>query len=216
MAKQPEKLPLKSLSNFISPFLINNRPALCSVGEDGRALVYQSSNQKTNYELIEALPVGTGITLDVLSSGVCATMTDDEIRYKAELKKEFEEKMERQRKEDEQRRLRKEKEAADFNASLDIPFQWEPDIKTVMSGLSESSWGNGSNRRTVFHVRVLDTFKDGRFAREKGDFLCGKDTSKHQGYTDPKEGDKNIYKVTCQRCIDAAARFNKQKVVEQQ
>ncbi len=209
MAQQPEKLEIKHLSSFVSQFLMNNRPVCCVVGENGTIIHYKESGRKTDYELVEPRSQGTEITLDVSRYSIGVTLTSDENRYKAELQREREARIERQHQKDEQRRVQKEREAFDFNQSLNLPFQWTPDIKVVLSGLSANSAGDGMNRRTVLHVRVLEQFKDGRFVRELGDFLCGKDNSVHQEFSASNESDKNTRKVTCKQCIKAAERFNK-------
>ncbi|CCO44202.1 putative Predicted protein [Vibrio nigripulchritudo SOn1] len=209
MAQQPVKLEIKQLSSFVSPFLMNNRPVSCVVGENGTTIHYKESGRKTDYELVEPRTQGTEITLDVSRYSIDATLTSDELQYKAELQREREASIERQRQQDEQRRIQKERDAFEFNQSLNIPFRWAPDIKVVLSGLSANSAGNGINRRSVSHIRVLEPYQDGRFVRTRGDFLCGKDNSKYQGYSAPDESKKHTVKVTCKQCIKAAERFNK-------
>lgn len=209
MAQQPAKLEIKYLSSFVSPFLMKNRPVCCIVGENGTTIHYKESGRKTDYELVEPRSQGTEITLDVSRYSIDATLTSDENRYQAELQRERKLRIERQRQEDEQRRIQKEREAFEFNHSLNLPFRWTPDIKVVLSGLSANSAGDGMNRRSVLHVRVLEQFKDGRFVRDTGDFLCGKDNSVYQDFSAPNESDKNTRKVTCKQCIKAAERFNK-------
>ncbi len=209
MAKLPDKLEIKHLSSFVSPFLFNNCPASCVVADDGRSILYKESGKKTDYELVEQQPVGTGITLNVSRYNIDATLTADELSYKAQRQQEQLELAKHQQLEDEQRSKQRKREAAAFNESLNIPFRWTPDIKVVFSGLTANGGGDGMNRRSVYHVRVLESFHDGRFVREKGDFLCGKDKSALQDYTTPDESEKESRKITCKQCIKAAERFNR-------
>lgn len=40
-----------------------------------------------------------------------------------------------------------------------LPFKYDIAIKPVLSGLSENSWGDGTNRRTVEHIILLEDFQ---------------------------------------------------------
>lgn len=66
-----------------------------------------------------------------------------------------------------------------FNAALaqerrleDLPFEWRTDIKEVLSGLSESSMGNGCKTNTVKHLMLVEDYSNGRLVRGVGDYLC--------------------------------------------
>lgn len=89
------------------------------------------------------------------------------------------------------------------HAIENLPFEWEGRIKEVISGLSESSNGDGWKKNTVIHVRLLEDFKRGRFSRNSGDYLCS-----------PKKvsnwGDGGIYTtVTCKTCLQRAVSLAK-------
>ncbi|MEG0868414.1 MAG: hypothetical protein RSG77_15305, partial [Hafnia sp.] len=63
-------------------------------------------------------------------------------------------------------------EAQQFYSAYSLPFSFVVSIKDVLSGLSENSMGNGTNKRTVFHLRVLEDVSWGRTTRKSGDLLC--------------------------------------------
>ncbi|WP_254440441.1 hypothetical protein [Xanthomonas vasicola] len=100
--------------------------------------------------------------------------------------------------------------------ALNLPFRWSPAIKDVLSGLSESSWGDGRNRSTVEHILLLEPLADGRLTRDAGDFLCtarsgsnGKRWSSGAEGSVAVDGDGQPYpaKVTCKTCLKLAARW---------
>lgn len=103
-------------------------------------------------------------------------------------------------------------EARAFNASLSIPVAWATGIKDVLSGLSESSMGNGFKRNTVVHVVLLDDLKAGRLVRQAGDFLCTSNSSANgkRWSGDPRldqlPGQESAHAVTCSQCLRLAKR----------
>lgn len=106
-------------------------------------------------------------------------------------------------------------EAETFNAKIKLPVKWATGIKDVLSGLSEKSYGNGRNRKTVEHIYLLDTLKTGRLIREAGDFLCSVNQNKNgkrwssqiEEYSIDGEGDKHSSKVTCKQCLKIARKW---------
>jgi len=104
------------------------------------------------------------------------------------------------------------KQASAFNQSLNIPVDWHTGYKDVLSGLSENSWGDGTNKATVGHIEFLESLNDGRLKRERGEFLCTKKKGKQwsgDSHLKSIDGDGNCYnaKVTCKTCIKAANRW---------
>lgn len=102
-------------------------------------------------------------------------------------------------------------EAQIANAAIALPVRWEPAIKPVISGLSEASAGNGANRSTVTHIRLIDPLARGRLYRNAGDMLCS--TNGHNGsFADLEAGDMRIdgegntypAKITCKKCLQIA------------
>lgn len=209
MIDAPQALEIKSLSPFIDPFFVNETPSVFTVGDDGVSIYFPSSSRKTNYALVSPQPVNTKVRMEFNRSGVKATLQSEEEAYQHQLQLERDEKRKAEQDKSEQAAQREAQEAAQFNESLNIPFRWCSDIKVVMSGMQENSNGSGFNRRTVQHVRVLEDYTDGRFSRKKGDFLCGTDHSKNQGYTDHAWDSESKSRVTCKQCIKVAKRFVK-------
>lgn len=123
------------------------------------------------------------------------------------------------RREEEERRANDRKyreEARAFNASLNIPVQWVPGIKDVLSGLSANSWGDGRNAATVEHILLQEDLHDGRLQRKEGDFLCtsahgnnGKNWSwqKESVWIDSEQQEVRP-KVTCKACLKIAERWS--------
>jgi hypothetical protein len=63
-------------------------------------------------------------------------------------------------------------QAQERNARLYLPVRWTSGFKSVISGLTENSSGNGINRRTVIHVLLLEDIRDGRWSEMKGIFFA--------------------------------------------
>ncbi|WP_182039553.1 hypothetical protein [Vibrio alginolyticus] len=209
MKNIPQPLEIKSLSPFVDPFFVNETPNVFVVGDDCVSIYFPSGKSKTNYALVSPLPANTKVRMEFSRAGVKATLQSEVEAYQHQLQFERDEKRKAEQDKLEQAVLRAAQEAAEFNESLNIPFRWCSDIKVVMSGMQENSNGSGFNRRTVQHVRVLEAYTDGRFSRKKGDFLCGPDHSKHQGYTDHAWDSESKSQVTCKQCIKIAKRFVK-------
>lgn len=109
------------------------------------------------------------------------------------------------------RRNQLREEARIANAAIVLPVRWEPAIKPVISGLSESSAGNGANRRTVTHIRLINPLAHGRLRRNAGDLLCSANGD-NGSFADLEagdlrtDGDGHVYpaKVTCKKCLQIA------------
>ena len=102
----------------------------------------------------------------------------------------------------------REEQALAFNATLAVPVKWSPGIKDVLSGLSENSWGDGMNKRTVHHVLLEEPIREGKFKRNAGDFLCTapSGTNGRNWAAQPATGAG--CQVTCKACLKLAARWN--------
>ena len=135
-----------------------------------------------------------------------------------EERKEYEE-QERQRKED----------ARNFNANLNIPVKWTLEIKPVLSGLQINSSGDGENRRTVYHILLLEDLNEGRLHRKAGEFLCShnkgrfpdlhvwqrtgemiRSIAKTGGFIESEVTvSMKSCQVTCKKCLQMARRWRK-------
>lgn len=126
-------------------------------------------------------------------------------------KKRIQEIREKERRERRELLNRRREEAEKFNAKIGVPVKWTAAIKLVKSGLSEGSWGDGRNRRTVQHILIQEDLKDGRFKRVAGDLLCkvgsGKLWDDEEKWYD---GDGQTYtpKITCKACLKIAKRWS--------
>ncbi len=207
MISPPEKLKLKSTARYISPFLVNNSPVECKVGCDGKTLHFASDNRAAGFELDDSTEPDTNVQIVVMPFATYGILSSDQLNYEKQLSEKKHQEDTERRRYNEARTAELEEDARRFNQKLGIPAKWVIDHKAVMSGLSSSGQGDGMNSRSVWHVRMLEPLSIGRFSRDAGDFLCGKDTSKHQGYSTPDAQDNNIYKVTCKACLKIAGRL---------
>lgn len=134
-----------------------------------------------------------------------------------EEKAQMEEEARRQADEEKERirqhknRLREEAEA--FNATLNIPVKWTTGVNLVLSGLSETSAGDGYFKNTVQHIMLLEDLKDGRLVRHKGGFLCnvkrrGRLKDRDASYHVDGDGNRYTPKVTCKACLRIARRWS--------
>lgn len=162
----------------------------------------------------EAPAPGTAVQVWLNGSGffVCASL--DEIERDAQARRDAEA-AEAERRRQKLSAMRADAEA--FNARIALPVKWDTGIKDVLSGLSETSWGDGRSKATVEHIYLLEPLEAGRLTRKEGDFLCtsasganGKRWSSkivercHDG-----EGMPYQPKVTCKACLALAARWIK-------
>ncbi|MBV8226126.1 MAG: hypothetical protein JO232_13160 [Verrucomicrobia bacterium] len=106
-------------------------------------------------------------------------------------------------------------EAKSFSRQICIPANWDIAIRDVLSGLTESSRGDGRNAKTVEHILLLGPLAAGRLKRDKGDLLCasnrklnGKNWSGHriERGVGPN-GEEYRPTVTCKKCLQLARRW---------
>lgn len=119
---------------------------------------------------------------------------------------------EQRKQEERDRRDRCRDEAQTFNSSILLPVKWDVGVNTVLSGLSEKSWGDGRYSKTVNHIMLLEPLKRGRLNREAKAFLCGsKRTGRFRDRNVERsvdgEGNEYVPKVTCKRCLEIAERM---------
>lgn len=97
-----------------------------------------------------------------------------------------------------------------FWQNYDIPFKFVVDIKPVLSGLLENSWGDGSNKSTVYHLILKEDISIGRFVRGINDFLCSQPKGRHC-YSIPNNTLENSTQeiVTCKQCLKLLEKYKK-------
>lgn len=154
---------------------------------------------------VGALPTGTRVRVWLNQAGFFVCATEAELEKRVALQKEAEAaraQAQRVRWEALQR------EAQAFNARIQLPVKWTGGIKDVLSGLSESSNGDGRRQNTVVHVYLLEPLQAGRLKRQAGDFLCSS-SAEHNGkrWSGEVEYSKEHHKVSCKACLALAARW---------
>ena len=112
-------------------------------------------------------------------------------------------------------------DALAFNARFALPVAWDVGVKDVLSGLSETSWGDGRNKATVEHIYLLDALSGGRIIRQAGDFLCtSKSGSNGMRYSTvvtrscDSTGKEYAPRVTCKACLRLAERWARPELEE--
>jgi hypothetical protein len=151
---------------------------------------------------------GTPVNVWLERDYVCATDADLVLAAEG---REAERRREEQERRDRSKQVRAKAEAA--NARIRLPFQWTVAIKDVLSGLSESSWGDGRSKATVQHILVAENIDEGRLKRKARDLLCtpprgsnGKRWSAQSDETYWVDGDGKRFApaVTCKQCLKVA------------
>ena len=96
-----------------------------------------------------------------------------------------------------------------------LPFTWYTGIKTVLSGLTEKSWGDGEQANTVNHLVVAEDYSNGRLKRKAHSFLCtaggfGSAEDSKKEYSLKIAGyivDTVPHKITCKTCLTRIERL---------
>lgn len=101
------------------------------------------------------------------------------------------------------------------NTDLRVPVAWRPEIKVVLSGLSENSRLNGANSRTVMHVRLLEPLTSARITRRAGDYLCTTPGGTNGAWIELAEAWDDVQPdftqpVTCKACLTITRRWSAQ------
>lgn len=175
------------------------------VADDGRV---ELQGEWLTFEA-DDLPAGTGVYVWLGRTFLCAATAD----FQAEQdERERQAAASREREREYLNRLRAEAEA--FNARLRLPVAWVTGFKSVLSGLSERSWGDGRSRSTVDHILLTEGFEQGKLRRSAGDFLCsssalgnGKRWLGAESQATDGEGNRYMPRVTCRVCLKLAERW---------
>lgn len=108
---------------------------------------------------------------------------------------------------DRDRRNRARVDALAFTRRIQLPVAWGVAIKRTLSGVSQSSWGDGRYRSTVLHILLQAPLQHGRLQRRAGDLLCSCSPTRN-GRTGASveahhDGEGNAYTpaVTCATCL---------------
>jgi hypothetical protein len=200
-----------SAPDFLDPFWFNrvrHGEHAGEIADDGTVTI-----EAVGLRLRDApLAPGTAVRVWLSTSGyfVCATLEEIELDRQARCQAE-------QARDERARQMRNamREQAEAFNARIALPVSWDVGIKDVLSALTERSWGDGRNRATVHHIRLLEPLRAGQFVRNAGDFLCtsakgsnGKCWSGQRGERwHDGEGTAYAPKVTCKSCLAMAKRW---------
>lgn len=160
------------------------------------------------------LPAGTNVRVHLAMSGFFYCESEADIQARAEQTRELE--LEKKRLQSELA-LKDRQEAQAFNARIQLPVQWCAGHKSVLSGLSERSMGNGRNKASVEHILLKEDLSAGRLKRKAGSFLCTTASgSNGMRYGSPESsmiydehGPAYQPKITCVNCLKAAERWIK-------
>ncbi len=107
--------------------------------------------------------------------------------------------------------IRKEIEKYEFWEQYEIPFKYVVDVKPVLNGLTERSWGNGCNKATVYHIKLRENITQGRLKRKDDEYLCSQQSG--NAYYNISSVDINDIQdvVTCKQCLKIIEKFKKVK-----
>lgn len=161
------------------------------------------------------LPAGTKVVAYLSASGFFYCESESDIQAREEQERQAQLQKQRLRSEQD---LKERLQAQQFNARIQLPVQWCAGHKSVLSGLSERSLGNGRNKASVEHILLKEDLNAGRLQRKAGSFLCTTASgSNGQRYGTPESsliydehGPAYPPKITCTSCLKAAARWIKE------
>lgn len=191
--------PLRPDRRDVSPLCFGDPGRRFRIGDDGTLEIGGSVFRFE--DPADAPAPGAEVHFMVLRHGfVCTTVEDAE----AEAVRVLADQEMRRREEEAAASMRAADDAA-FNASLGLPFEWEPGCRVVLSGLSATSAGNGLNRASVAHVMLRKDLASGRLRRSAGQFLCS-------SHVDAYGSDVGMRKaagarVTCRSCLAQSERL---------
>ena len=162
-------------------------------------------DQCLTFESKNAYPEGTQVKVWCDRFFMCQSLDEIEQERQAWQRKQQEREQLKQAQEAQQR-----KEIQAFNAALNIPVRWFPEIKHRLGGLMENSAGNGTCKNSVVHIYLLEGLHDGRLHRNARDFLCTQPEGHHFSELISLESEpwnfENL-QVTCQQCLKIAKRW---------
>jgi len=97
----------------------------------------------------------------------------------------------------------------EFWAQYEIPFKFIAEIKIVLSGLSESSSGNGCQKNSVYHVVLKEDFAHGTLKRKENQYLCSQQKGNFFTPSDYKMIEDFQQVITCKECLKRIEKYKK-------
>lgn len=110
------------------------------------------------------------------------------------------------------------RQTEDEMRNLELPVQWTAARLDNLSGLTESSSGNGYKANTVHHVLLQEPLKAGRLERVAGEYLCRADRNAKGNYSGTSHSAVEFFfdykelpaRISCKQCLKLAASVNRQ------
>lgn len=199
---------LRVAAQFVSPLWLNSLPSeeTTTVNQDG-TITLHGQPMRTR----DASPFAPGdrVTIRVRQPRITAydadALTAEETRQAQALQAA--------RDQEEVAREARAAAAVKTNTDLRVPVAWRPEIKVVLSGLSENSRLNGANSRTVMHVRLLEPLTSARITRRAGDYLCTAPGGTNGAWIELAEAWDDVQPdftqpVTCKACLTITRRWS--------
>lgn len=100
-------------------------------------------------------------------------------------------------------------ECIEFWEQYSLPFKFIADIKIVLSGLSESSDGNGCKSNTVRHVVLKEDYSSGALKRKENQYLCSQQKGFHMELDSNTKAEDIQHVVTCKECLKRIEKYKK-------
>lgn len=169
--------------------------------EEARRLVISGLVLEVNVDA-PSLPVGERVKVWIGHDGQFYCQPEAQLYADAKARLKHEPDQRERHHQDSERRA----QAAARNRALNIPVSWRPEVKLVLSGLSENSFGSGRYRDSVTHVWLMEALNQGRLTREAGSFLCAPAKGRIR-HISALEASNYPIEVTCKRCLAIAQRW---------
>lgn len=181
---------------FINPFMVRNLPTKGIVTDNAVQVAGESLGFVDG-----SYPDNTEVMVYMGRQFYCKSLAEIETERQEQKRQQDQRQLEA-----EQAQVKQIANAKVFNASLNVPVQWRPEIKPVLSGLLFNSMGNGEYKNSVVHIYLLEDLTDGRLSRKNNQYLC----SQPEGNLDVVNWFDDTYtaKVTCKKCLEITKRWN--------
>ncbi|MDY0292855.1 MAG: hypothetical protein RBR02_11040 [Desulfuromonadaceae bacterium] len=100
-------------------------------------------------------------------------------------------------------------ERIEFWKQYNLPFKFIADIKIALSGLSESSSGNGCKSNTVRHVVLQEDYVSGALKRKTNQYLCSQQKGLYFSLNTDIKIEDIQHVITCKECLARIEKYKK-------
>lgn len=180
----------------VSPLTFNALP-IEAIVENGAITL---NRQTFAFENGDAYPEGTKVLVQIGRGICCQSIAEIEQEKDDREKRRVEAQLEAQSQE-----LERASVAKAFNDALGVPVGWSPEVKHVLSGLSDVGWGDGRRKNTKVHIYLRESL-EGQLKRSANSFLCTPSTGAHYNEHIDR-GNSHQEAVTCPHCLKIAKRW---------